>query len=65
VKTEDDFKLLLVDSGVVINNLDDDELGAHRIWKRINNQCKFISHGSQRSYIQQTVEEEAEVLHHI
>jgi hypothetical protein len=35
VKTEDDFKLL-VDSGVVVNNLDDDELGAHKIWKRIN-----------------------------
>ena len=34
VKTEDDFKLL-VDAGVVINNLDDDEVGAHRIWKRI------------------------------
>jgi len=35
VKTEDDFKLL-VDSGVVVNDLDDDEVGAHRIWKRIN-----------------------------
>jgi hypothetical protein len=35
VKTEDDLKLL-VDSGVVENNLDKDELGAHRIWKRIN-----------------------------
>ena len=40
VKTEDDFKLL-VDSGVLGNNLDDDELGAHRIWKRINNQTSL------------------------
>jgi hypothetical protein len=40
VKTEDDFKLL-VDSGVVLNNLDDDEVSAHRIWKRINNQLDF------------------------
>jgi hypothetical protein len=44
VKTEDDFKLL-VDSGVIENNLDDDEVGAHRIWKRINNQIyiAFVS----------------------
>ena len=40
VKTEDDFKLL-VDSGVVMNNLDDDEVGAHRIWKRTKNQTYF------------------------
>ena len=35
MKTEDDFKLL-VDSDVVENDLDDDEVGVHRIWKRIN-----------------------------
>jgi hypothetical protein len=40
VKTEDDFKLL-VDAGVIVNNLDADELGAHRIWKRINNRINL------------------------